>query len=163
MHAWSTHGHLGMRLANVMLTKYVNPSTCLFHNLQPMIVKNNTSRNIYKRMQSSKGRVYKACFRSVMLYGTVVKLGQWKRLEHNDVRMIRWMCNDILKDRKPSELREHLGLDSIRNCIGRGWLKWFVHVERYSDDSVVKKWRDIVVEGQQRKGRTWKAWYQVVQ
>ena len=30
----------------------------------------------------------------------------------NDMRMIGWMCNFTLKDRKPSsELREHLGLD----------------------------------------------------
>ena len=34
------------------------------------------------------------------------------------MRMIRWICNVTLKDKKPSsEMREHLGLDSIRNCI----------------------------------------------
>ena len=76
------------------------------------------------------------------------------RLEDNDMRMIRSMFNVTLKDRKPSsELRLHLGLDSIRNCIRRGRLRWFGHVERCSDDSMVKKCRDIVFEGQQRKGR----------
>ena len=73
------------------------------------------------------------------------------------------MCNVTLKDRKPSsELREPLGLNSIRNCIRRGRLMWFGHVERCSDYSMVKKCRDIVVEGQQRKSRHWKTWYQVI-
>ena len=81
-------------------------------------------------------------------------------LQRNYMRMIRWMSNVTLKDRKPSsELKEHLGLDSIRNCIRRSSLKWFGHVERCSDDSVVKKCRDIVTEGQQRKGRPRKTWY----
>mgnify|MGYP001793693180 CR=1 FL=1 len=52
------------------------------------------------------------------------------------MKWIRLMCNVTLKDRKPSELREHLGLDSIRNCIRRGRLRWFDHVKRCTDDSV---------------------------
>ena len=77
--------------------------------------------------------------------------------------MKRWMCNSTLKDKKPSsKLRERLGLDSIKNCIRRGRSRWLGHVERCSDDNMVKKCRDIVVEGQQRKGRPRKIWYQVV-
>ena len=61
--------------------------------------------------------------------------------------------NASLKDRKPSsELKEHLGLDSIRNCIRRGRLRWFGNVERWGNDSFVKKCREVVVEVQQRKG-----------
>ena len=57
-----------------------------------------------------------------------------------NMRTITWMYNVTLKDRKPSsELRERLGLDSIRNCIRGGRLKWFGHVERCSDDSMMKK------------------------
>ena len=71
------------------------------------------------------------------------------------MRMIRWMCTVTLKDRKPSsELGELLDLDSIKNCIRKGKLRRFDHVDRYSDDSMVKKCRDnIVVERQQNKGR----------
>ena len=58
-----------------------------------------------------------------------------------------------------SELREHLDFDSIRNCIRRCRLRWFGYVERCSDDSMVKKCRDTVVEGQQRKGRPQKTCY----
>ena len=73
----------------------------------------------------------------------VVKDADLLRLEHNDMRMTRWMCNVTVKNRNPSsELREHLDLDSIRYCITRGRLRWFGHVERCSVDSMVKKCRE---------------------
>ena len=73
------------------------------------------------------------------------------------------MCNVTMKDRKPSsELRELLGYDSIRNSIRRGRLKWFGLVELCSDGSLLKKSRGIVVEGQKRKCRSQKTWYQVM-
>ena len=78
------------------------------------------------------GRVYQ--HKSLMLYGTetwAVKEADLLGLECNDMRMIRCMCNVTLKDRKPSsEMRERLGLDSIRNCIRRGRLRLFSHVCR---------------------------------
>ena len=42
------------------------------------------------------------------------------------------------------------------------WQFQFSHVQRCRDNSVVKICRDIVVEGQQRKGRPRKTWYQVM-
>ena len=69
-------------------------------------------------------------------------------LEHNDVRITRWEYDVTLKDRKPSsELREHLGLDSTRNCIRGGRLRWFSNAEKCSDYSVEKKCKNIAVEG----------------
>ena len=64
-----------------------------------------------------------------MLYDSetwAVKESDLLRLERNDMRMIRLMCNVTLSDRKAfSELKEHFCLDSIRNCIRRGRLRWF--------------------------------------
>ena len=69
------------------------------------------------------------------------------RLERNDMMVIRWMCNVTLKDRKSSdELRDRLGLVSIRNFIQRGRLRWFGHVERLGNDNWVMKCREIIVE-----------------
>ena len=66
--------------------------------------------------------------------------------------MIRWMCNSTLKDKKPSsKLRERLGLDSIKNYIKRGGLRWLGHVERCSDDGMVKKCRDNFIEGNKER------------
>ena len=85
------------------------------------------------------------------------------RLEHSDMSVMRWTCNVTLKYRKSSpELRERLDLDSIRNCIRRDRVRWFGHVERCSDDSVMKKYRDIVDKGQQREGTSRKIWYQLM-
>ena len=87
-----------------------------------------------------------------MLYGSetwAVTEADLLRLEHNDMRTIRWMRIVTLKDRKPLS---GLIFDCTRNCIRSGSLRWFgPGRERCSDDSVVKKCRDIVVEEQQRK------------
>ena len=42
----------------------------------------------------------------VMLYGSetwAVKEGDLDHLDRNDMRMLRWMCNTSLKDRKSSD------------------------------------------------------------
>ena len=57
-------------------------------------------------------------------------------------------CNMTLNYRKSSdELRDRLSFVIIRNCIQRGRLRWFGHVEGVDKDSWVKKLREIVVEG----------------
>ena len=62
------------------------------------------------------------------------------------------MCNGTLKDRKSSDdFRDLLGLVSIRNCIQRGRLRWFGHVERMGTDSLVKMCRETAVEGHRRR------------
>ena len=43
------------------------------------------------------------------------------------------------------ELRDHLWLISIRNCIQRCRLWWFGHVERMNNDSYVKKCVKVIV------------------
>ena len=59
-----------------------------------------------------------------------------------------------MKDRKAShKLKEDLGLVSIRNCIQRGRPRWFGHVEIMEKDSLVKKCREMVVEG--HRGEEW--------
>ena len=61
----------------------------------------------------------------------IVCLILWKS---NDMRMIRWMSNVTLKDRKPSkELRGRCGLESVRESLQRRRLRWFGHVERMSE------------------------------
>ena len=115
----------------------------------------------------TRGHVFEACVRSVVLYGSEtwpVKEEDLARLERNDMRMVRWMCNVTLKDRKSSEeLRDRLGLVAIRDCVQRGRLRWFGYVERMNDDNWVKKSREIAVEGRRGRGRPCKTWKEVVQ
>ena len=131
-----------------------------FRELLPLL----TSRVFSLR---TRGRAFEACVRSVVLYGSEtwpVKEEDLVRLERNDMRMVRWMCNVTLKDRKSSEeLRDRLGLVAIRDCVQRGRLRWFGHVERMNDDNWVKKSREIAVEGRRGRGRPCKTWKEVVQ
>ena len=80
-----------------------------------------------------RGRLYEAYVRSVMLYGSetwAVKEEDLDHLDRNDMRMIRWMCNTSLKDRKRSdELRSRLGIHTIRDVIQARRLRWFGHLE----------------------------------
>ena len=59
-----------------------------------------------------KGKLYVACVRSVMLYGSetwVIKKEDERMCELNEMRMVRWMCDVTLKDRKSNvELRDRL-------------------------------------------------------
>ena len=43
----------------------------------------------------------------------------------------------------------------------KGSLKWFGHVERIDKDSLVKKCREIIVEGHRWRGRPQKTWDEV--
>ncbi|XP_057312826.1 uncharacterized protein LOC130654290 isoform X2 [Hydractinia symbiolongicarpus] len=79
-----------------------------------------------------KGRLYEACVRSVMLYGSetsAVKQEDLDRLERNDMRMVRWMCNASLRDRKSSdELRSRLSLRRIKDVIQIRRLNWLDNI-----------------------------------
>jgi len=114
----------------------------------------------------TKGRLYQACVRSVMLYGSEtwpVKEEDVVRLERNDMRMIRWMCGVSLSDRHSSQaLRARLGLASIRESLQSRRLRWFGHVERMGESNWVSKSRTYQVEGRNCKGRPRKTWGEVV-
>ena len=130
-----------------------------FRELLPVL----TTRGFSLR---SKGRMYQACVRSVMLYASetwALREEDLVRLERNDMRMIRWMCGVTLRDRKSSEeLRQRLGVESIRECIRKGRLRWFGHIERREDSNWIKRCRDLVVDGPVSRGRPRKTWTQVV-
>ena len=54
---------------------------------------------------ASKGRLYQACVRSVMLYASEtwpLKEEDLARLERNDASMVRWMCRVQLNEHIPS-------------------------------------------------------------
>ena len=56
-------------------------------------------------------------------------------------------------DRKSSgELRDHLGLVNIRNCIQRRRLRWIGNVERMANGSWVRQCKEFVVEGHSGRG-----------
>ena len=130
-----------------------------FRELAPIL----TSRGASLKM---KGKIYKTCVRSVMVYGSetwAMRVEDMHRLERTERMMIRWMCGVTLKERKCSEeLLDRLGIESIAEVVRRGRLRWFGHVERMSADSWVSACREITIEGSRGRGRGRKTWRECV-
>ena len=97
-----------------------------------------------------------------MLYGSetwVIKKEDERRCERNEMRMVRWMCDVTLKDRKPNvELRDQLGVESMSEIMRRGRLRWFGHVERMGVGSCVKRCINMNANGRRARGRPRKTW-----
>src|SRR5207244_6869341 len=100
---------------------------------------------------SIKGKVYKACLQSVLVYGSVTwatKDEDMKRLERTQNWMMRWMCGVQLKSRvKIEEMRRRLEVEGVLDVIRRGRLRWFGHVECKNADDWVSCCRCFVVDG----------------
>jgi len=59
-----------------------------FRELQPILTKRGAS-------QKMKGKIYRACVQSVLVYGTEIwamKVDDMERLERTERMMVRWMC-----------------------------------------------------------------------
>ena len=99
-----------------------------------------TSKKVALRL---KGKVYGACIRSAMIYGSetwAVDTEQELRLERAEMRMVRWMCRVSLRERKTNvELREKLGIEKIGDVMRRSRLRWMGHVLRKKEDDWVRK------------------------
>jgi len=131
-----------------------------FTELSPILTTRGASLKL-------KGKIYRACVRSVMIYGSEtwpMKVEDGQRLERTERMMMRRMCGVTLKDRKSSEeLRGRLGLEqSILDLIRKHRLQWYGHVERKSDNDWVKKCRYIEVGGVRGRGRGIKTWQECV-
>ena len=103
-----------------------------------------------------KGKIYSACMRSVMIYGSEnwpMKVKDMQRLERAEKIMVRHMCGVTLKARKSSEeLRQRLGIESVTEVV-RGRLRWFGHMERKVDDDWVRACQSVEVDGKRSHGR----------
>ena len=114
----------------------------------------------------AKGRLYRACVRSAMLYGSEtwpMKEEDIQRICRADMQMIRWMCGVSLRERKTSEeLRGRLGICNIADSLRQNRLRWFGHVERMDRENPVSACRFIEVDGLRGRGRPRKTWQQLV-
>ena len=130
-----------------------------FRELAPIL----TARGASLKM---KGKIYKACVRSVMVYGSetwATRVEDMNRLERTERMMVRWMCGVTLKDRKRSEdLLVRLGIESVAEVVRRSRLRWFGHLERMSTDNWVSACREINIAGLRGRGRGRKTWQECV-
>ncbi|CAG4954309.1 unnamed protein product [Parnassius apollo] len=95
-------------------------------------------------VKSARLAIHNAVLVPTLLYGSETWVCQKKhksKLNVVEMRSIRKMCGVTLADRKRNEeIRNMAGLkDDLITKIDRGVLQWFGHVERRSEDRMVKK------------------------
>ena len=126
-----------------------------FRELGPILTRKGLSLKV-------KGRIYRACVRSTLLYGSetwAVKVEQEQRLERTDMQMVRWMCGAKLRDRIRSvDLLNRLGIEAVKIALKRGRLRWWGHVERREETNWLKKCTKLQVGGKKPLGRPRKSW-----
>ena len=115
---------------------------------------------------SVKGRLYDACVRSTMLYGSetwALRVSDETKLERSDMRMVRYICGAKLSDRiSCADLRERLGLEDLKLVLRKRRLRWFGHVER-REEEWIRKSLVMEVEGKRPRGGPKKTWMKIVE
>ena len=97
---------------------------------------------------ATRGRVFSACVRSVMVYGSETwgtTSGIINRLRRNDRAMTRWICQVRPGESVSSdEILSKLEIKDIEDILCKGRLRWYGHVER--NDGWINGVRNIRVE-----------------
>ena len=115
-----------------------------------------------------KGKVYRCCVRSAILYGSetsCLKENEKAILRRTERAMVRAMYGQKVVDRKTTEEQmDMLGLKETidRLAIANG-IRWYGHVLRRDDDSVLRVALNIEVGGKRKRGRPKKTWKKQVE
>ena len=115
-----------------------------------------------------KGKVYHCCVRSAILYRSetwCLKENEKAILRRMKRAMMRAMCDQKVVDRKTTEeQRDMLGLKEIidRLATANG-VRWYGHVLRRDDDSVLRVALNLEVSGKRKRGRPRKTWKKQVE
>ena len=108
-------------------------------------------------MLKMKGKVYRTCVRSAMLYGSetwCLRENEMAILRRAERAMVRAMCGvKPVEKRNTAELMDMLGLqETIDGLAKANGVRWYGHVLRREEDNVLKKALRFTVEGQRRRG-----------
>ncbi|KAL6556647.1 hypothetical protein OROGR_005935 [Orobanche gracilis] len=90
-----------------------------------------------------KGKFYRTAIRLALLYGTecwAVKQCHVHKMSVAEMRMLRWMCGHMRKDRVRNEIiRTKVGVTCIENKMRENRLRWFGHIKRREMDAPVRR------------------------
>mgnify|MGYP003401710716 FL=1 len=114
-----------------------------------------------------KGRVYRVCVRTVMVYGGetwVMRKEEEGVLRRAERAMVRMMSGVKLRDRKSSgELMSMAGLcEDIVLVVRRSRLRWYGHVLRKTENDGIREVLEVVVPGKVGRGRPRLGWQEEV-
>ena len=115
-----------------------------------------------------KGKVYRACVRTAMVYGSetwVMRKEEEGVLLRAERAMVRMMCGVKLRDRKSSAvLLDMAGLsENIVTLVRRSRLRWYGHVMRRGEGIGIKRVLEHDVVGQRGRGRPRAEWQDQVE
>ena len=104
-----------------------------------------------------KGKVYRCCARSAILYGSeawCLKENEKAILRRTERAMMRAMCDQKVVDRKTTEEQmDMLGLkENIDRLATANGVRWYGHVLRRDDDSVLRVALDLKVSANRKRG-----------
>ena len=98
-----------------------------------------------------KGVVYKACVRSVLMYGAeawAMKAGVFQRLRATERRMFRKICRVTLKDMVESTvIASRVGVNDLEEHLRQKRLRWFGHIARRDEEVKIKRVLELKIEG----------------
>ncbi|KAM2988729.1 hypothetical protein FF2_002788 [Malus domestica] len=134
----------------------------LHHRIQARWMKWNNASSVLcdrRMLLKLKRKFYRATIRLTMLYGR-----EWWAVKHQHVhkmgvaemRMLRWMCGHMRKDKIMNEdIRGKVGVTEIEGMMRENRLWWFEHVKRRLTDTLVRRYDyRTEVQGQRGRGRS---------
>ena len=111
--------------------------------------------------------LYCACIRSAMLYGSetwALTEGLVKRLETNELRMLRYMTGIKWQDKISNEkVRRRCKINKLGNEIRSRRLRWFGHVKRKEGGNLIEGVMKKNLNVSSPRGRPTKKWFQNVE
>ena len=115
-----------------------------------------------------KGKIYCCCVRSAILYGSeawCLKENEKAVLRRTERAMVRAMCSQKVVDRQTTEEQmDMLGLkETIDRLATANGVRWYGHVLRRDDDSVLRVALNLKVSGKRKRGRPKKTWKKQVE
>jgi hypothetical protein len=88
-----------------------------------------------------KGKFYKTVIRPTMSYGAEcwpTKRRYVQQLSVAEMRMLRWICGHIRRDRvRNDDRRERLGVAPVEEKLVQHHLRWFGHMQRRPADAPI--------------------------
>ena len=141
------------------MTARIGSAWKTFHELLP--ISQNKGISLVNR-----GKVFKACVRSVLLYGSETwplpteDLSRIKRCDH---AMIRWLSNVKIEQKHYTEdLRRRIQVHHIEGVLRWNRLRLSGHLYRQEETSWTKKIMSFSVDGPTSRGRPKLRWKDLV-
>ena len=104
-----------------------------------------------------KGKVYRCCVRLAILYGSetwCLKENEKAILRRTERAMVTAMCGQKVVDRKTTE--KEMGMLALKETMDRlaraNGVRWYGHVLRRDDDSVLRVALDLEVSDKRKRG-----------